>query len=285
MTIDGGQAVVPNQSRREKRLAFVQVAACMLKVQDLRDMRDNPMMNPRQLDQEDRGVLVPSRCSAAVRRKVPRISVRKFTIRILIDAILTQTSLYDTFKFLVYRESDVAYNIPDEEKPAMDCWACGEPFQLPRHAIEHAVSRVFARVSAGLCDYLRPVGADCRYIVGGGKCEQLARRARDPTLFHLSRYLLVSHLSPRRSLSKMVPSYSGHSSHAWWSRYRASLSTFERTNGPSSSWELRRRATSWTISKSSRTGYPNLEIFFSRVFSSWLRRSTGRRCRLIIEIA
>jgi hypothetical protein len=47
VTIDGGQTLVPNQLRREKTVAFIQVAACLLKLSDLERMRRDPMMDPR----------------------------------------------------------------------------------------------------------------------------------------------------------------------------------------------------------------------------------------------
>jgi hypothetical protein len=184
VTIDGGQAIVPNQYRREKRLAFVQVAACMLKVQDLRDMRDNPMMDPRDWTKKTEDYWYHPAVLPLCGVRLPRISVKE-TIRILIDAVLTQTSLYETLKFLVYREWDTTYNLAEEEKPAMDCWACGEQFQIPRHAMgmrcpncshEHRLS-----------DYLR-IGADSPETWSK---EESANNLRDVletlTLFHFMR--------------------------------------------------------------------------------------------------
>jgi hypothetical protein len=51
VTIDGGQTLVPNQLRREKTVAFIQVAACLLKLADLELMRRDPMMDPRDVGQ------------------------------------------------------------------------------------------------------------------------------------------------------------------------------------------------------------------------------------------
>ena len=39
VTIDGGQAIVPNKYRPENQLGFIQVAACMLRMKDLDYMR------------------------------------------------------------------------------------------------------------------------------------------------------------------------------------------------------------------------------------------------------
>jgi hypothetical protein len=44
VTVDGGQALVPNPIRRERTVAFIQVAACLLKVVDLEKIRSDPMM-------------------------------------------------------------------------------------------------------------------------------------------------------------------------------------------------------------------------------------------------
>src|SRR5437867_82543 len=49
ITIDGGQATVPNEYRPEKQLSFIQVAACMLKLSDLEYLRTHPMIDPREL--------------------------------------------------------------------------------------------------------------------------------------------------------------------------------------------------------------------------------------------
>jgi hypothetical protein len=184
VTIDGGQAVVPNEYRREKRLAFIQVAACMLKISDLRYMREHPMMDPRdwkKMTEENwyHPAVLPL-CGV----RLPWRTVKE-TIRELIDAALTELQLYETLKFLVYREWDTAYTIPEDEKPAMDCWSCGERFPLPRHAVSMQCPQ--CNHEHRLSDYLR-IGADSPDTWSR---EESANNLRDVletlTLFHFLR--------------------------------------------------------------------------------------------------
>jgi hypothetical protein len=184
VTIDGGQAVVPNEYRREKRLAFIQVAACMLKIRDLRHMREHPMMDPRDWNKMTEDFWYHPAVLPLCGVRLPWMTVKE-TIRTLIDAVLTQTKLYDTLKFLVYREWDTAYSIPDDEKPAMDCWSCGERFLLRRHAMSTECPH--CAHEHRLSDYLR-IGADSPDTWSR---EESANNLRDIletlTLFHFLR--------------------------------------------------------------------------------------------------
>ena len=49
ISIDGGEAVVPNEIRSEKRLAFISVCALLLRVRDIEEMRQNPIIDPREI--------------------------------------------------------------------------------------------------------------------------------------------------------------------------------------------------------------------------------------------
>lgn len=136
VTIDGGQAIVPNPIRREKCLAFVQVGACMLKMEDLRYMRDHPMMDPREIQKRTEGAIW---YNPAV---IPLAGVRlpgrtvKETIRLLLHSTLsaTHTGLYETLKYLVYREWETSWP-PDVENPSMHCLGCEKSFELPYGSI------------------------------------------------------------------------------------------------------------------------------------------------------
>jgi len=184
VTIDGGQATVPNAYRPEKQLSFIQVAACMLKMQDLDYMRSHPMLDPRELarltpDPWYHPVVLPL---AGVR--LPRMSVKE-TIRNLIDAALTQTGLHETLKFLVYREWRGTYDIPEDKRPHMTCWKCNEEFFLPRHAM--SLNCPACSHEHRLADYLR-IGADS---ADDWTKEEAASNLRDVmetlTLFHFLR--------------------------------------------------------------------------------------------------
>lgn len=152
ITVDGGQAVVPNPVRREKSIAFVQVAACMLRMEDLRYMKDHPLMDPRDLRKmiEDtewyNAAVVPL---AGVHH--PGLTLQE-SIRRIVEKTLSETGLYETLKFLVYREWENPWTITPEEYPSMDCLGCGKEFDLTRHQLSFDCPRCGTKHA--LSDYL-----------------------------------------------------------------------------------------------------------------------------------
>lgn len=152
ITVDGGQAVVPNPVRREKSIAFIQVAACMLRMEDLRYMKDHPLMDPRDLRKmiEDtewyNAAVVPL---AGVHH--PGLTLQE-SIRRIVEKTLSETGLYETLKFLVYREWENPWTITPEEYPSMDCLGCGKEFDLPRHRLSFDCPRCGTKHA--LSDYL-----------------------------------------------------------------------------------------------------------------------------------
>lgn len=156
ITIDGGQATIPNEYRPEKQLSFIQVAACMLKISDLEYLRTHPMVDPRDLKK-----FVPEPWYNPM--VLPHSGIRlpwrsiKETMRALIDACLSQTGLYETLKYLVYREWEEEWNIPEEERPHMNCWSCGKSFFLKRHSM--TMKCPHCNHEHRLSDYLQ-IGAD-----------------------------------------------------------------------------------------------------------------------------
>ncbi len=135
VTVDGGQAVVPNPVRREKAIAFIQVAACMLRMEDLRYMKDHPLMDPRDLRKmiDDTIWYNPAVVPLAGVHH-PGLTLQE-SIRRIVERTLSETGLYETLKFLVYREWEDPWTIASEERPSMDCLGCGKGFQLPRHRV------------------------------------------------------------------------------------------------------------------------------------------------------
>ena len=152
VTVDGGQAVVPNPVRREKAMAFLQVAACMLRMDDLRYMREHPFMDPRDLKRmiEDDIWYNPAAIPLAGVH-LPGLTVQQ-TIRRTADRTLSETGLYKTLKFLVYREWEDGWEVPPEERPHMACAECGGEFFLPRHHISFECPQCGHRHT--LSDYL-----------------------------------------------------------------------------------------------------------------------------------
>jgi len=184
VTIDGGQATVPNKYRPEKQVSFIQVAACMLKMKDLDHMRSHPMIDPRKLVESTSNYWYHPMVLPLSGVRMPRMNIKE-TIRHLIDASLAQTGLYETLRFLVYREWQSNYDIPKEEQPHMRCWKCGKEFFLPRHAM--SMNCPVCGHGHRLADYLR-IGADSGDTWSK---EEAASNLRDVmetlTLFHYIR--------------------------------------------------------------------------------------------------
>lgn len=135
ITVDGGQAIVPNPARKQKTLAFVQVAACMLKMSDLRYMRDHPLMDPRELPgMINREWYNPAAIPLSGVHH-PGLTVQQ-SIRRIVDRTLKETGLYETLKFLVYREWESEWTVPEDERPYMACLGCDRrEMYLPRHQL------------------------------------------------------------------------------------------------------------------------------------------------------
>lgn len=132
ITVDGGQAVVPNPARREKAMAFVQVAACLLRMDDLRYMREHPLMDPRDVTKVLEGAVWYNPAAIPLSGiHHPGLTVQQ-TIRRIVDRSLSETGLYDTLAFLVYRGWETQWGVPEEELPHMSCVACDKEMPLPR---------------------------------------------------------------------------------------------------------------------------------------------------------
>ena len=120
VAIDGSFVSIPNVLHRYKRLGFISVGAVVLTRSDLRAMRDNPIGDPR-----DRQRALAN--SSFVRSTVlPLSGVRVAgetlvdTLRGAIDDSLRRTALYDTLKYLVFREWDPTYVLVEH----IDCFRC-----------------------------------------------------------------------------------------------------------------------------------------------------------------
>lgn len=146
VTVDGGLSIIPNPSRREKRVAFIQVGTMLLSLEDLDSIARDPFMDPRllksYLDRVDRDPsVVPL---SGVRR--PNRSVRDSNREIL-NAIFSTpwTGLYDVLEFLLWR-GWLGNDAPVPER-SMRCIGCNSEFILPR-------SRTFPCPECGFDHYL-----------------------------------------------------------------------------------------------------------------------------------
>jgi hypothetical protein len=131
ITIDGGLTIVPNPVRRDKTVAFVQVGAMVVSLDDLQKIEDDPMMDPRLLkgflEKIDRyPVVLPL---SGVR--IPNHTIKQ-TNRIILNSVLSTpwTNLYPILEYLLWRD----WLPPSEPRPtrSMDCYQCQQSFPIPR---------------------------------------------------------------------------------------------------------------------------------------------------------
>lgn len=137
ITIDGGQAIIPNEVRRDKRVAYISVCAMLVRREDIERLRADPIIDPRDLTRmfEDRVWYQPAALPLAGIR-IPGESVKE-TVRRTIDAVLEYSRLYDDLHFLVYRKWDSTYDMDPNTNPGaphMDCLMCEERIYLPKDA-------------------------------------------------------------------------------------------------------------------------------------------------------
>jgi LSD1 subclass zinc finger protein len=128
VAIDGSHAIIPNEIYRHKRIAFVTAGAIVLRRSDLLEMKENPIIDPRDLTQR----IQNSTHSIASALPLSGIAIPGETlvktIRNLIHETLHYTKLYDTLQFLVSREWDSGYVMNEH----MNCTKCREIIQLPK---------------------------------------------------------------------------------------------------------------------------------------------------------
>lgn len=131
ITVDGGLTIVPNPVRRDKTVAFLQVGAMVVSLDDLQKIEDDPMMDPRLLkgflERIDRyPVVLPL---SGVR--IPNQTIKQ-TNRIILNSILSSswTNLYPILEYLLWRD----WLPPSELRPprSMNCYQCDQPFPIPR---------------------------------------------------------------------------------------------------------------------------------------------------------
>ena len=147
ITVDGGLAIVPNPVRRDKTVAFVQVGAMVIAIDDLRRIETDPMMDPRDLkaflQRVDRYPLVLPLSGV----RIPNMSVKQ-TNRVILNSIFSSawTNLYGILEFLLWRD----WLPPQSARPPreMQCLQCramfplvrGRTFPCPQCGYEHFLS-------------------------------------------------------------------------------------------------------------------------------------------------
>lgn len=134
IAIDGGEAVVPNEIRSEKQLAFISVCALLLRVNDIEEMRQDPIIDPRELAAKLQlrwyeGAVLPL---SGIR--LPNETVKE-TIRKTVDSVMHYTGLYETLRFLVSREWDPSYPMGAGDAPHFHCRNCGSVIYIPKSTL------------------------------------------------------------------------------------------------------------------------------------------------------
>lgn len=155
ISVDGGQAVIPNEVRRDKRMAFIKFCAMLIRRADIAALRKNPIIDPRDLAKMfDGGVWYQAAALPLAGIRIPGETVRE-TIRKTVDAVMEYTKLYDTLGYLVYRKWDPGFDFnpgTNPEAPHLDCLRCGEVLFLPRNSFDFTCAACGCRHM--LSDYL-----------------------------------------------------------------------------------------------------------------------------------
>jgi hypothetical protein len=147
LTVDGGQAVIPNEIRRDKRVAFINVCAMLIERAEIQFLREHPVVDPRDVAKLfDGKVWYHPAALPLAGVSIPGETVRE-TIRKTVDAVLEYTQLYSVLDYLVSRKWDPKFDMSpnNPEAPHMDCLACGAVIWLPKQSYNF---------SCGACGYL-----------------------------------------------------------------------------------------------------------------------------------
>lgn len=129
VAIDGSFLTIPNSLKRGRRLAFLQITMVRLKLSELREMRENPIVDPRdharRLKDCHHTIAWPLPLSGIA---VPDKSVLQ-TVRELIDEFFILHGLYEPLNYLISRMWMKDYIMHEH----MACIQCGQDVKLPRN--------------------------------------------------------------------------------------------------------------------------------------------------------
>lgn len=140
IAVDGGEAIIPNQIRSEKRVGLISVAALLLRMSDIEEMKNNPILDPRDLASRlkdsiwSNATMLPM---AGIR--LPGQSVKE-SIRKAVDSTLHFTGLYPTLQFLISREWDASFVMGSGDAPYFFCRQCGGKIYVPKSTLHFRCS-------------------------------------------------------------------------------------------------------------------------------------------------
>lgn len=128
VAIDGSECAIPNSIKTHKKVAFVTAGVAILRLSEVRKMKADPVIDPRDLAKQLReSVNVIPALLPLSGVTLPNETVID-SIRKTVDDVLRYSHLYETFRFLVSREWLPEYEMQEH----MGCVKCGEEFMLPR---------------------------------------------------------------------------------------------------------------------------------------------------------
>jgi hypothetical protein len=137
ITVDGGEAVIPNEVRRDKRMAFIKFCAMLIRRDSIAELRKHPIVDPRDIAKMfDEGVWYQAAALPLAGIRIPGETV-KDTIRKTVDAVLEYTKLYDVLSYLVFRKWDPSFSFDparNPEAPHMECVKCRTMIFVPKDA-------------------------------------------------------------------------------------------------------------------------------------------------------
>jgi hypothetical protein len=211
VTIDGGHQAVPNVARPERQVGFVQVAVQLLKLETITQLRDNPMADPREVQQLLGGLTHHIFAAVPIAGlHLEGMSLQR-SVRQAIHRFIEHYALYPALQYLVYR----TWEPEPSETAAMDCLACGVQFTLPRGALSFRCHR--CNYEHRLSDYLGLSDGDAEErstleMVSGLRSvfETLAmfsivvRFRNEPAVLNHTLFLLDGPLLLRAQLSRLV---------------------------------------------------------------------------------
>jgi hypothetical protein len=134
ISIDGGQAIVPNAVVQRKAAACLSVCAILVDLAYIRSLRNAPIVDPRELARRlDGSVRVDHAIVPLSGISLPGETVRD-TIRNVVHHTLVEHGLYPTLQFLLTRPYDPNYQLGVPGTPHFRCRSCREPVYIPSDA-------------------------------------------------------------------------------------------------------------------------------------------------------
>lgn len=135
IAVDGGEAIIPNQIRREKRAGLISVAALLLQMNDLEEMKNYPILDPRDLARRLKdSIWFNTTFLPMAGIRIPGQSVKE-SIRRAVDSTFHFTGLYPTLQFLVSREWDSNFIMSSGDAPYFFCRQCGGKLYVPKSTL------------------------------------------------------------------------------------------------------------------------------------------------------